>query len=668
MPASSDDDAAQRKSTPPLRTTQAVLLSVAACGLALGTFARLKSPGAAPLAVDEYFIVRSTQNLLRHGWPAFDCGGSYTRGLLLQYLTAPLSLVGVSWESAPRIVSAICSLLGLPAVFVVGRRVGGPAVGLLALTVIALSVWETEMARFGRMYAPFQAVFLWYLVFFLRRTVDRDSRAAVPMVILTIIGALLWEGGVLLALANLLPVLLQRRSLRLSKAEWRGMLLHFALFVVLYAFVTTDFRALGGTAALPLDYDSAAPDPAAAVPSLWAALLGSRVWLALSLIPVAASVAALRTLWLRRADYLPALGLTAALLAALAHQFLAAAAVLLLMCLLRFIPWSQLASHRARGIYAAIGVWAVFWLSLAWASWHPPAVGLFANELLAFLDPLVSVPDFVNQVARPWAGAVPMLGAGLLLLLGVAVIRVLRRDEPGVSDERAVLVVVICLLLAACASHPPRHETRYVFFLYPAVIVVAISVLAALAREIARRRRIPADALTALLCLGAFALSEDFQPRHLLQIDRAATIFKPGLPPAQQSHLVVRDDTRALAQWLHRHAAADGTVVISAFQSLDYYDPQVDFFYVDRSDFNFASYACRSGTLDRWSNRPLLQSVPAVETVITANPRTYLVTYSSRIEPLRSRLARYDPRVELSVGHLAVMTFGAGTAGAARPR
>jgi hypothetical protein len=261
-----------------------------------------------------------------------------------------------------------------------------------------------------------------------------------------------------------------------------------------------------------------------------------------------------------------------------------------------------------------------------------------------------------------------MLGAGLLLLLGVAVIRVLRRDEPGVSDERAVLVVVICLLLAACASHPPRHETRYVFFLYPAVIVVAISVLAALAREIARRRRIPADALTALLCLGAFALSEDFQPRHLLQIDRAATIFKPGLPPAQQSHLVVRDDTRALAQWLHRHAAADGTVVISAFQSLDYYDPQVDFFYVDRSDFNFASYACRSGTLDRWSNRPLLQSVPAVETVITANPRTYLVTYSSRIEPLRSRLARYDPRVELSVGHLAVMTFGAGTAGAARPR
>ncbi len=114
---------------------------------------------------------------------------------------------------------------------------------------------------------------------------------------------------------------------------------------------------------------------------------------------------------------------------------------------------------------------------------------MFANELLAFLYPLVSVPDFVNQVARPWAGAVPMLGAGLLLLLGVAyVIRVLRRDEPGVSDERAVLVVsLICLLLAACASATRRATKRAMYSSsILRLILLAISALAALAREIAR--------------------------------------------------------------------------------------------------------------------------------------------------------------------------------------
>src|SRR5579872_1341125 len=68
-------------------------IALAACALAVGVFARLKGLGAAPMAVDEYFIVRSTQNLLKHGWPAFDCGGIYSRGLLLQYPAALLDLL-----------------------------------------------------------------------------------------------------------------------------------------------------------------------------------------------------------------------------------------------------------------------------------------------------------------------------------------------------------------------------------------------------------------------------------------------------------------------------------------------------------------------------------------------------------------------------------------------
>ena len=43
---------------------------------------------------------------------------------------------------------------------------GGRDVGLIAVAVLALSVWEIEIGRFGRMYAPFQALFAWYIVFF----------------------------------------------------------------------------------------------------------------------------------------------------------------------------------------------------------------------------------------------------------------------------------------------------------------------------------------------------------------------------------------------------------------------------------------------------------------------------------------------------------------------
>lgn len=629
--------------------------------LALGIFARFKGLGAAPLAVDEYFVVRSTQNLLHHGWPVFDCGGVYSRGLILQYLTALLARLGLPIDVAPRLISAVSSLLALPAAFILGRRIHSRTVGLLAVVILALSVWETEIGRFGRMYAPFQAVFLWYLVYFLRRTVDRDARADWPMIILTLLATLLWEGGVFLALANFLPVFLQERSVNLSKREWAGLVKFVLVCAASYWFVTTDFRMLGGSAALPLDYDpTAANNNGASLgesASLWTALLARRTWLALFLVPLAASAWAARTVWLRRETALSAAVLSAALAAGLGHQFLAVAAILTLAAVLRFASPVQLTSHAARTVYGALAICALFWLGFMGSTWTPPTDGMFWKKALSFALPLTSQPDFLNQVVRPWASAVPMLGLGLLLLVSTGVVRVLRRDEPGISDERAVIAVFLCMLLAACASDTPRHETRYVFFLYPVAVLIALTSITRLTDHLTRGSTRAAATLTPLLGLGLFMLSEDFQPRHLLTIDRPATVFRLNLSPAQQSHLVTRDNSPALAQWLHQHTAGD--VVVSAYQSLDYYYPKTDFFYVERSDYNFESYSCRYGTVDRWSNRPLLQSAQGIAALLSETSTIYLVTYSARVGPLIQQFSQYHPRVSWHEGHLAVVALHA---------
>jgi hypothetical protein len=598
--------------------------------------------------------------------PAFDCGGFYTRGLLLQYLAALLNRLGVASETAPRLISAVSSLLALPAVFIVGRRVHGPTVGWVAVGVLALSVWETEMARFGRMYAPFQAVFLWYVVYFIRRTVDRDPRAEWPMIVLTVIGTLVWEGGVLLALANFLPPFLQRRSVSLSKREWAGLLKYVALFAAAYWFIRTDFRMLGGSPALPLDYDPSAVEDVLGVantsPSLWRAVLVHRGWLVLSAIPLAVSAAACRALWLRDTVWLrdkgdlAAIGLVAALIAALMHQFLVAGAILVLIPLFRFGSWRRLGFAGARGVYLAIGVWALFWLSFLCVVWNPTPGTVLWKTVLSFIFPLVSVPDLISQVLRPWAAAVPRLGTGLLLLLTAGFVRVLRRDEPGVSDERAILALFVCLLLAACASDTPRHETRYVFFLYPLAVIVAIATVGTLVDRVVALRP-SAAVMTPILCLALFMLSEDFQPWHLLRIDGPASVFKRNMTPAQQDHLVIRENTPALVQWLRQRAARDGDIVVNAFQSLDFYDAKIDYYYVDRRDFNFEAYACRYGMIERWSNRPLLQSVPALAAVISATASTYVVTYSTRVGPLLTQLAPYHPRIGWSDGDLTVVAF-----------
>jgi hypothetical protein len=653
--------AGRAASTPerPAQLTWLVLLLIAVAAVAFGALARLRSLGAAPLVVDEYFIVRSVENVLRHGLPLFDCGGLYGRGLLLQYLAALLNLLGVSAETAPRWVSAVWGLAMMPAVYLAGRRVADPAAGLLVVTVLALSVWETELSRFGRMYAPFQAVFAWYVVCFLRRTVDDDRGAAPWLAVLTLVGALLWEGGVLLALANFLPILILQRSLKLSRAQWREAAGFVVLLGAVYWLDTTEFRFFETVPSLPSDYAPGTGDllldPWRTVPSLWVLLRAHPAWQALAAVPLIAVAFALRAVWARRRTDWATLVLLAALAGALAHQFVVSAAILLLAALLRVTPVQELSSAAARAVYAAIALCALFWAVFAYRYWSPPAATALTHLPFWFLYPLLSFPDVVSQVLRPWGGAVPRLGAGLLVLLGVAAAQTLRENEAGISPRRALLILFLVLLLVTCASDSPRHETRYLFYLYPTALILAFAALGQLLRTRVHGAATPV--VVASTCLALFMLSEDFQPRHLLRVDDPTVLYRRTLNAAQQSHLVARDDVRAVARWLQGQGGVPQAVIVSAVQGLDFYDPQIGYFYVDRDDFNFESYACRYGTIDRWSNLPLVQSATQLAALVHPHSATYLVTYSARVAPLMAQLQALQPRVALVVDHLSVVVF-----------
>ena len=189
----------------PHRWVEGCLLGVLIVALVMGLYGRFAGLGLWAFGVDEFYISRSIDHVLNTGLPRFLCGGYYTRGLAYQYVVALVRHWSVSPEFAGRVVSAAWSLVGLPAAYLIGRRLGGRTLGLTLLIILSVSVWEIEMARFARMYAPFQSVFLWYLVFFLRYTVDRERSALIPMALLSILGVLTWEGGALLGLANLLP-------------------------------------------------------------------------------------------------------------------------------------------------------------------------------------------------------------------------------------------------------------------------------------------------------------------------------------------------------------------------------------------------------------------------------------------------------------------------------
>src|SRR6187549_3531625 len=85
--------------------------ALTAAAVSFGLFARFKGLGASPFSVDEYYLARSVEDVMRSGLPAYDCGGYYTRGVLLQYLIAGLQFAGLGPELAPRLLCVLSSLV-----------------------------------------------------------------------------------------------------------------------------------------------------------------------------------------------------------------------------------------------------------------------------------------------------------------------------------------------------------------------------------------------------------------------------------------------------------------------------------------------------------------------------------------------------------------------------
>ena len=338
-----------------------VLYVIAAGAVLLGIWGRFKGLGMWPLHADEYYIARSVGNILRTGLPEYSCGGFYIRGLAFQYVVALLQWAGMSAELSARSVAAVCSMLALPAVYILGLRVGGRNVALLAVSALALSVWEVDMARFGRMYAPFQAVFVWYLVFFLRFAVDRDARARWPMLVLSLLGVFTWEGGLLLMAVNVLPPFLWTPTAKFVGAEIRYLLIAAGLLAVTFlATRTVDFR-VAGTDPFPADFVVEGTRPGGDDLGVLGYVALARGWIVAFAVIGVLAVSSLRWIWSLRRRLPVAFGLMLAVVCALAHQFSAVVFIMTILLLAGMLHWRELCSRESVPFTALIVVSAITW-------------------------------------------------------------------------------------------------------------------------------------------------------------------------------------------------------------------------------------------------------------------------------------------------------------------
>lgn len=641
MPSAVADASARRNDSSP-----AWLWVIAAVALLAGLYGRFKGLGAAPLGVDEFYVSRSVDNILRMGLPEFLCGGYYNRGPVYQYLVGAVRLLGLSPELAGRLLSALFSLAVLPAAYVLGHRVHSKTVGLLAVIVLCLSVWEIEMARFARMYAPFQAVFAWYLVCLLNYMRDANGRALLGMTVLSLLGVLIWEGGALLGILNLLPPLLRQREGRLRREDYgylAGMLL---LFVVSYQLAVIDLRTHSQIPPYADWYTQPQTDPGSdALRALGIALPPGGLWIAMAALPLIACAAALPWIGSLRARWLAACGLLVALVAALAHQFCVVLAVLVLLLLTRLIEWRELSGRTARVYLASLIVCGIYWLCVGLSSdlWLDTERTSLVQTAQVVGMKLFGYPNVIDAIGRPWGRTLPFWSLCIFgALAGLAFIAI-RNATQARSSIEALLIVAVVMLLAVGASGTERLETRYSFFLYPLLLVLALAALGLAANWLAGHRRTAAGSMLSMAALACFAAGEDFQPRHLAAIDSDAVNFRVGMSPALVGHYYPRNDVRSAAIWLRQNVPGQDAV-LSGIPSLDQYYDRTAFSFLLDDDPRYEAFACHSGTLDRWTNRPLLYSAAALDELLQRR-RVVLVSYPSQTKLLLDKARNYDWQV-----------------------
>ena len=602
-----------------------------------GIYGRFKGIGTWPLGVDEFYISRSIDNVLRSGLPGFACGGFYNRGVLYQYAVAGIRLLGVGPEAAGRLVAAACSVAVLPAVYLLARRVRGAEAGWLAVIILSVSVWEIEMGRFARMYAPFQAVFAWYLVIYLRYTIDRRRAALGWLIVLSVIGVLTWEGGVLLGLATLWAVMLTHERGRLTRAQGLRLAALTGLFVLEYWFGTNDFRGASPAGSGSVPGQAAGRRLLRIFVDGFAPLGRHHAWLCGWLLLVAL-VAGLALTSLRRTGCPPerrlaTAGLGTALAMAAAHSFAAAAGIYVLLLLSRLIEpprWP-----RPGFFLSAAASFAVFWL--AFSLWTGVSDGAFLalgplGSAGFVLHQLLGFPDVYEAVIRPLGRTMPLWSVALALLILFEFARSLSRHRESLDPVTALMSLMVLMVLAVAATHTERVETRYMFFLYPLLVILAVSGSLALSAWILRRAPIAVGAALPLVC---FAATEDFQPVHLVHVDRAEINFRVGMSATRAAHYYPRNDVGGAADWLAAHVRP-GDVVIVGIPNLDPYFGRIDYFYIDGEDERYDAYVCRDGRRDRWTNHPLLHSEEGLTPILASGHRVLAMVYPDTERRLRA--------------------------------
>jgi len=599
---------------------EGVLVVSALAAVAIGVYARFKGLGRWPVSYDECWTGTSVRNILRHGFPTLVDSGDYLRGLLVMYLQAGVSLLGFGEEFSLRAVSALSNVGMLPAVYLLSRKVSGRPAALLATAAVALSAWEIEFSRFGRMYAPFQCIFVWFSWCLHGYVVEGERKGWQGACLLAFLSIFVHEGALFLFVLLLFVPLIQRGTL-----PAKNLVPVLAGFLLALAF---NFRNLGGIGG------SASASATLVRPPVFGSLVLDSVALFVPALLLVAfnAVLAWKILGDRKTPWVARCAMTAGIVTSLLGLF-GTVPLLFLAVLLtgseRVRPdWKD---PWVKGAGLAVAVDFAFWAGILLL--HPQAGNLLPGGGMERLATLFSYPEIRLRVFSPWFEVLPvfcLLGAGILVWWVLDLQRM--PEDPAREGGRLVGLLVLGTVALLGAVRTVYLSTRYSFLLYPLLLVVLLDAMRRVADVVTRDeagRRLALGILFALF-LG---FSEDVRADRLFRVDSAEVNFRLPYVFPEMNHYIPRFDYRTPAESVN-DGRKPGDVVVSCVLPPTYYlrfPP--DYCFIHRQDPEYRYLVDIPRGRDHWTGATVIDRESDLLALLDDPSRTYWVIAGSESFP-----------------------------------
>jgi len=600
-----------------------------------GIMIRLKGLGKWPFgSTDEYFMAKSVENILASGFPKFKLGGYYVRGLVNQYLSVVLILLGFKEEFALRFIPVIFNIMSIPALYFLSKKISKKVAVYFVIIFFVLSTWEVEFSRFARMYAPFQAIFIWYVFFFYKIIIEYNQKYWSPLYLLSFLSIFVYEGGIFLILLNFFSIIYHPIGFS-KKVLIKRSIVSFGLLIVAYSYLSFDFMGQRNISNLPNDlvlvHNSVGK---LEFPIILLKFFPNHPnWILIFLLLFVLSIIGIR--FILKNTQFPLITKVIFILLLLLSLFNLFGLLALLILLFFSMNWIKLNDIKSKFFKFSLIIyfvnfiyWVVFGLYIN--DWHS-SFDKFQSiqKLKKLLLVLIDYPHVYNNIVEEYIEVMPIFIISISVIIGIGIYVAFKDKYANQKGFRIFLSLIVLHFIFIGILRTPYHSTRYTFFLYPLILIVFISSLEKIwYKFFCNLKR--ANLFFVFSILFFLFISEDINFNHLLNIDSREVNFRMdiGLNSPQAAHYIRRFDVRTPAKIVNQNMKTNDIIIIT-FLTAEYYLKRVDYIYYDYRRKEFRNYSRSHGNREVWTNAKLIWKESDLFKLLTTSPNTiWLISYS----------------------------------------